>query len=169
MKRSLLALLAGLALLATSGAAAAGQPYGFPGASLSLSQTNGSFLAAIDGPQSIFDVVSPLRLTVSVIGPPSGSKIAHLAVAIRGIGCSLDCHTERLDLRVPRLADRGSYGFRSVTVRTDTWGAATRVSAFRSSSAPGRRARSRTGLRTPPVASRRLRSREHPKLPVLSW
>lgn len=122
MKKSLLAVLASLAILATSAAAAAGQPYGFPGTSLSLSSTNGTFLAAIDGPQSIFDVVSPLRLTVSVVGPPGGTKIDHIAVSIRGIDCSLHCHTEHLNLRFPRLADRGSYGFRSVTARTDIWG-----------------------------------------------
>ena len=125
MKKALLALLAALAILATPGTAAAGQHYGFPGTSLSLSSTNGTFLAAIDGPQSIFDVVSPLRLAVSVVGPPGGSKIDHIAVSIRGIDCSLHCHTERLNLRFRRLEDRGSYGFRSVTGRTDTWGCGT--------------------------------------------
>jgi hypothetical protein len=123
MKKSLLAVFASLAVLATTpGAAVAGRPYGFPGTSLSLSSTNGTFLAAIDGPQAIFDVVSPLRLTVSVVGPPGGSKIDHIGVSVRGIDCSLHCHTERLDLRFPRLADRGSYGFRSVMARTDIWG-----------------------------------------------
>lgn len=122
MKRTLLAALASLAFLASPGAAAAGQPYGFAGTSLSLSYTGGTFLAAIDGPQSIYDVVSPLRLTASVVGPPGGSKIARVAVSIRGIDCSLHCHTQHLNLRVPRLSRRGGYGFRSVTTRTDVWG-----------------------------------------------
>jgi hypothetical protein len=125
MKRSLLAALASLTVfLATPGAAAAGQPYAFPETSLSLSYTNGSLLAAIYGPQTlIYVVVSPLRLTVSVIGPPGGSKIGHIAVSIRGIDCTLHCHTEHLYLHVPRLSDSTpNVGFRSVTARTDAWG-----------------------------------------------
>lgn len=90
MKRSLLAVLAFLAALASPGVAVAGQPHGFPGTSPSLSYANGTFLAAIDGPQSIYDVVSPLGLAVSVVGPPGGSKIWHVAVSIRGIDCALD-------------------------------------------------------------------------------
>lgn len=122
MKKSLLAVLTSFAILATPGAASAGQPYGFPGTSLSLSYTNGTFLAAVDGPQAIYDVVSPLRLTVSVVGPPGGSKVDHIAVSIRDIDCALDCHTQRLNLHFPRLGDSGGYGFRSVSARTDIWG-----------------------------------------------
>jgi hypothetical protein len=116
------AVFASLVVLATPGAAAAGQPYQFPGTSLSLSYANGASLAAIDGPQTIFDVVSPLRLTVSVVGPPGGSKIGHIAVSIRGIDCSLHCHDEHLNIRVPSLADQSGYGFRSVSARTAPWG-----------------------------------------------
>lgn len=122
MRRSLLAAVVSLVVLATPGIAAAGQPYGFPGTSITLSYTDGTSLAAIDGPQAIFDVVSPLRLTVSVVGPPGGSKIGHVAVSISGIDCSLHCHTQHLSLHIPSLADRGSYGFRSVSARTDIWG-----------------------------------------------
>jgi hypothetical protein len=55
----------------------------------------------------LINVVSPLTLSVPVIGPPNGRGVERLVVRLSGVHCSADCTTRRWNLRVGRLGVDG--------------------------------------------------------------
>lgn len=72
-----------------------------------------------DPEETIFNVTSPLVLTVQVAGPANGRSIRRLEIKVSGVGCHSNCQDKSWSVKIPRLGSEGSAYRR---IKTPPWG-----------------------------------------------